>query len=153
MWSLGPSQRPFSAWWRALNQPGDPKASLLMTSEKAVFCKNISWFLGSPLLSLLEELIAQMLKVFYFILLLKHFCCLSLYTFLPFTIFVVSLKQANVVKEIVCLSSPKYFLILRWTGHECMPSSNMVTADFHIGYVTWYLEIGFSKEPCKSINM
>ena len=34
---------PFSAWWwRTNNQPGDPRASLLLTSEKAVFCK-IYW--------------------------------------------------------------------------------------------------------------
>ena len=30
--------RPFSAWWRANNQPGHPCASLLFASEKAVFC-------------------------------------------------------------------------------------------------------------------
>ena len=29
---------PFSAWWRTNGQPGDPIASLLLTSEKAVFC-------------------------------------------------------------------------------------------------------------------
>ena len=29
---------PFSAWWRTSNQPGDPSASLLLVSEKAVFC-------------------------------------------------------------------------------------------------------------------
>ena len=30
--------RPSSAWWRTTNQPGDPRASLPLTSEKAVFC-------------------------------------------------------------------------------------------------------------------
>ena len=29
---------PFLAWWRMNGQPGDPIASLLLTSEKAVFC-------------------------------------------------------------------------------------------------------------------
>ena len=33
--------QPFSAWWRTNNQPGDPSASLLLTSEKAVFCKKV----------------------------------------------------------------------------------------------------------------
>ena len=33
--------QPFSAWWQTITtkQPGDPRASLLLTSEKAVFCK------------------------------------------------------------------------------------------------------------------
>ena len=31
--------RPFSAWWQADGQPGDPSARLLLTSEKAVLCK------------------------------------------------------------------------------------------------------------------
>ena len=31
---------PFSTWSRTTEQLGDPRASLLLTSEKAVFCKN-----------------------------------------------------------------------------------------------------------------
>ena len=31
---------PFSAWWQPNEQQCDPRASLLLTSEKAVFCKN-----------------------------------------------------------------------------------------------------------------
>ena len=34
--------QPFSAWSRTNEQPGDPSASLLLTSEKAVFCKKFS---------------------------------------------------------------------------------------------------------------
>ena len=40
---------------------------------------------------------------------------------------------------------PKYFLIFRWTGQQCMPRPNMATA-FHIGYLDHrcMLEISFS---------
>ena len=48
MWSLGGSQHPFSCVLghfrrgddQTNEQPGDPSASLLLTSEKAVFCNN-----------------------------------------------------------------------------------------------------------------
>ena len=29
---------PFSAWWQPTKEPGDPRSSLLLTSEKSVFC-------------------------------------------------------------------------------------------------------------------
>ena len=36
--------RSFSAWWHPNKQQGDPSASLLLTSEKVVFCKIWNWF-------------------------------------------------------------------------------------------------------------
>ena len=53
---------PFSAWWQPTKQLGDPSASLLFTSEKAVFCKNTQppKFL---LLTLLQVIYHQLLPV------------------------------------------------------------------------------------------
>ena len=54
--------KPFSAWWwtneqtnkRTNEQLGDPRASLLLSSEKAILCKQVFWAL--PLTRTVEDL-------------------------------------------------------------------------------------------------